>query len=305
MITHRIAARVFNTLLMIDQRKVEAFLAGFGERLTGGDVEVCDALGAIDHVAFETGRPSLGRLGDGLGRAYDRAGILPFDAIDKVAVIGIEGTLVHKGAFIGQSSGETSYQGLQTQAARALRADSIKAAVLEVDSFGGEGAGAFDAADAIAELSAAKPTMAILTENAHSAGYLLASQARQIVMPEFGGVGSIGAITIHTDRSRQLANAGIQVTILAAGKHKADGNPFEPLPQAVADRTIAALERARLKFADYVGRGRGARMTAAQAMATEADSFGGADALALGMVDAIARPADAFDAFIREVNGTR
>jgi transposase len=64
--------------------------------------------------------------------------------------------------------------------------------VFEVDSLGGELAGAFETADLIARLSAEKPTLAILTDHALSAGYLLASAARQIIMPEHGRAGSIG-----------------------------------------------------------------------------------------------------------------
>lgn len=305
MISPRIAARIFGTPLLIDARKAEAILAGIGGRLVEGGVEIDNAAGAIEHIAFQNGRPSLGKLGDRLGRAYDKAGVMPFDMIGGVAVIPIEGTLVHKGAFIGQSSGETSYQGLQAQVARAAASPDVKGAVFEVDSYGGEAAGAYDAADVIAQLSAVKPTMAILTENALSGGYLLASQARQIVMPEFGRAGSIGAIKLHFDLSRKLANDGVKVTVLAAGKHKADGNPFEPLPQAMADQERAGLEQMRTKFADYVARGRGQRFTMAQAMATEADDYNGADALARGLVDAVGKPSDAFDAFVAAINRNR
>ncbi len=303
MIAHRIAARAFNTLLMIDQRKAEAILAGLGSRLgLGSAFEIEQAIGAIEHIAFANGRPSMGVIGDRLGRGYDRAGAVPFDMVGNVAVIPVEGTLVHKGAFVGQSSGETSYQGLQTQVSRALKSDVVKGAVFEIDSYGGELAGAFDAADAIAQLSAAKPTMAILTDHALSAGYLMASAARQIVMPEFGRAGSIGVITMHVDYSRKLENEGIKVTLLAAGKHKAEGNPFQPLSDAVASRIMAEVEQARGKFADQVARGRGRRFTAAQALATEAQHYGSAEALSFGLVDAIAKPSDAFDAFGGEIN---
>jgi signal peptide peptidase SppA len=297
-----IAARALNTLLMIDQRKAEAILLGFGCRLVDGGIVIENAIGAVDHAAFNAGRPSMGRLGDRLGRAYDAAGAATFDMVGNVAVIPIEGTLVHKGAFLGKSSGETSYQGLQTQVSRAMRADAVKGVVFEIDSYGGEMAGAFDTADMIAQLSAAKPTMAILTDNALSAGYLMASAARQIVMPEFGRAGSIGVITMHADYSRKLENEGIKVTILSAGKHKADGNPFQPLPEPLANRIRGEVEEARGRFAEHVGRFRGGRFTAEQAMATEAQDYRSGDALRLGLVDAVAKPADAFDAFVSAIN---
>jgi ClpP class serine protease len=47
-----------------------------------------------------------------------------------------------------------------------------------------------------------KPIHAILTENAYSAAYAIASAADRISVPRTGGVGSVGVITMHlTGRS--------------------------------------------------------------------------------------------------------
>jgi signal peptide peptidase SppA len=301
----RIASRVFGVPLLINEDKAVAILAGLGGRLVEGGIVFPQGIAAIEHVAFENGRPSIGRLGDPLGRRLNARGIFPFDVVDNVAVIPVEGTLVHKGGYIGSSSGETSYQGLQTQvaaAARAHRDGLIKGTVFEVDSFGGEAAGAFETADAIARLSAQMPTLAVLTDSAMSGGYLMASAARAIVMPQFGEAGSIGVLRMHLDLSRKLANEGIKVTLLTAGKHKADGNSFEPLAPAMAQKMIAEAETMRGTFANHVGRYRGARFTAAQALATEAQTYRGAEAQSVGLVDAIGPANEAFDAFISEVN---
>lgn len=299
-----VAQRVFNTPLMIHPDKAMAILTAVGGRLVEGGVSFENGMPGLDHVGFENGRPSMGRLGDRLGRAFDGARILPFDMVGDVAVIPVEGTLVHKGAFVGMSSGRTSYQGLQTQVQRAAATDLVKGVVFEVDSFGGEVSGVFETAAMMARLSKAKPTLAILTDNAASAGYLLASAARQVVMPERGVAGSIGALSVHLDTSRKLANDGVTVTLLTAGKHKADGNPFEPLPKALADRITAHLEEVRQTFAATVGRHRAGRFTARAALATEADIFRGSEAVDLGMVDAIGDPNQAFDAFVKAVKST-
>lgn len=297
----RIAARAFNEPLMYDAGKAAAFVQAFGERITGHHLTV-DGVDAIEHVAFANGRPSMGRVGDRLGRAYDRVGVLPFDMVDGgIAVIPIEGTLVHKGAFVGQSSGDTSYQGLQTQVSRALRSDQVKGVVFEVDSFGGEVSGAFETADMIDVLSQAKPTVAILTDFALSAGYLMASAARTIVMPEFGRSGSIGVIRMHVDYERKLENEGVKVTLITAGKHKADGNAFERLPAELAARWQAEVERAREAFAAHVGKYRGKRMNAQAALATEAEHYQAEDSIRLGMADAMASANDAFTAFVADI----
>jgi signal peptide peptidase SppA len=306
MMMPHIAARVFNVPLMVDAGKAAAIVAAFGGRIVDADLSVAGAE-PFHHVAFENGRPSerLGKVGDRLGRLYDAKGYATYDVLQNVALIPVEGTLVHKGAFLGQSSGETSYQGLQTQVTRAARDPNVKAVAFEVDSFGGEVAGAFQTAAMIAKLSAIKPTLAILTDNALSAGYLMASAARQVVMPEDGRAGSIGVITMHVDYSQKLEKDGIKVTILAAGKHKADGNPFEALPDALATRIRGEVEATRQRFAGAVGQFRGGRLTSAQALATEAQDYRGNDAVNAGLADAVGDSHEALDAFIAEVNRTR
>jgi len=300
--THpRIAARLLNTPLMVHPAKAAAILAGLGGRVTGADLDMNGAE-PVTHVAFVNGRPSLGTIGDRLGRAFDRQGEKPYDMVGNVAIIPIEGSLVHKGAFVESSSGETSYQGIQTQVARAMKDPAVRGVAFEIDSYGGEVSGAFETSDMIADLSRAKPTIAILSDHAYSAGYLMASAARQIVLPEQGGVGSIGVITMHTDMSAALEAAGVKVTILSAGGHKADANPFEPLPEGVANTIRAELENARQMFAGRVARYRGDRLSFENAMATEARTFTGAAAVRAGLADATGHPSEVFAAFVSALN---
>jgi hypothetical protein len=106
-----LAARVFNTPLLMHPGKLDAALAGIGERMVEGGVVLQGAGERIDHVAFEHGRPLGGRIGDKVGRMLDDSGRQPFAIVDGVALIPIEGTLVHKGAYVGAYSGRTSYEG--------------------------------------------------------------------------------------------------------------------------------------------------------------------------------------------------
>lgn len=297
----RISNLLFDQPLLYHPGKAETFVRAFGTRLTGHSVTVVNGGEPVDHVAFANGRPSAGVIGDRMGRAYDRHALNPFDVVDNVAIIPIEGTLVHKGGWIGAYSGETSYQGLRTQIARA-RAENIKGVVFEVDSFGGQVNGAFETAADIAALSRLKPTIAILTDFAYSAGYLLASQARTIIMPEFGGAGSIGVVMMHTDWSGNLEQDGIRVTLIHSGDHKVEGHPFAPLPADVRERWKADADRTRDRFAEVVGKGRRGRFSKAAALKTEAQSYRADEALSLGLVDAIGNDVEAFNAFVTQVN---
>lgn len=298
----QIAQQVFDTPLMYDPRKAEAFLQGLGSRISGDTIVINNPEGAIDHIGGGNGRPLAGKIGGRIERAYSRANMLPFDMIDNVAIIPIEGSLVHKGGWLGSNSGQTSYQGLQAQVAMARRSGQVRGVVFEVDSYGGQVNGGFETASAMAQLSKEKPTISILTDFAYSAGYLLASQARQIVMPRYGGAGSIGVIMIHADYSQALDKAGVHLTIIRAGKKKADGNPYEPLNAALAEKWQAEAEAMRQDFAEVVAKGRRGRITKAKALSTEAGVYDAAEAVALGLADAIGDPVEAFDAFVKEVN---
>jgi len=295
-----IASRLLNTPLLVHPGKAAAVLAGLGGRITGSGVEFTGAV-PLQHVAFPNG-PQLGTVGDRLGRSFERAGRRPYDVVNNVAIIPVEGSLVHKGAWVDSYSGDTSYQGIQTQVQAALRDSAVLGVAFEVDSNGGEVSGAFETSDMIAELSKAKPTIAILSDAAYSAGYLLASAARQVVVPEVGGAGSIGVITLHADLSAALAAQGINVTILAAGQHKADGNSLQPLPEDVAARIQADLESMRETFAGRVSQYRGKRLSFDSAMATEARTYRGAEAVKAGLADATGHPAETFSAFVKSVN---
>ncbi|WP_319517248.1 S49 family peptidase [uncultured Martelella sp.] len=297
-----IAQRVFNTPLAYDERKAEAFVLGLGGRIAGSDIVVVNGGKAVDHTAFANGRPSAGRLGDSFAQQKAAWNGAKLFVEGNVAVIPVEGTLVHKGTFIGQSSGVTSYEGLQTQIGIATRDARVKGVVVEIDSFGGEVAGCFETARMLAALSKIKPTVAILTDHAFSAAYALASQCRSIIAPPFGGAGSVGVIMLHADYSGWLEKEGIKVTIVKAGAKKANGNPYEALPEETLEKWEAQANAMRETFADLVARGRKGSTTKAKVMATEAEAFTAQEALEHGLIDAIGDPSAAFDAFVKAIN---
>ncbi|MBW6495416.1 MAG: S49 family peptidase, partial [Burkholderiaceae bacterium] len=294
----QIAQRAFNTPLMVDPAKAVAFLSGLGPRITGQEItfQVLEVEASDQAAASLPARTSL--FGNDLAQHHQRDGRQPYILVDGIAVIGIAGTLVHRGAWIGQSSGLTSYEGIAAQLQAALADPGVRGIALDIDSFGGEVAGAFDLADRIRAARAQKPVHAFVAEHALSAGYVLASQADRIILPRTGAVGSIGVVALHTDMSGALDQKGIAVTLIHAGAHKIDANPYQPLPEAVHDQMQRELEVVRFLFAETVAAGRGDRLTQASALATEAAVFRGADAIAAGLADELADPVTAFYAFV-------
>lgn len=290
---------------MVDSAKALAFfLSGLGPRITGQEItfQGLEVEAADKTAASLPDRASL--FGNDLAQRHQRNGIQPFAVVDGIAVIEIAGTLVHRGAWIGQSSGLTSYEGIAAQLQAELADPGVRGIALDIDSFGGEVAGAFDLADRIRAARAQKPVHAFVAEHALSAGYVLASQADRIILPRTGAVGSIGVVALHTDISGALDQKGIAVTLIHAGARKVDANPYQPLPEAVHDQMQRELEVVRFLFAETVAAGRGDRLTHAAALATEAAVFRGADAIAAGLADELADPVTAFHAFAAAPRGT-
>ena len=299
----QIAQRAFNTPLLVEPSKAMAFLSGLGPRITGRQLRLAGLEVALEDVANAAMPARAGILTGGLAEQYRSDGQTPFAMVDGIAVIEISGVLVHRGAWIGQSSGQTSYEGIAAQLAAAATDPMVRGIALEIDSFGGEVAGMFDLADAIRTARASKPVWAFVAEHAFSAGYALASQADRIILPRTGAVGSIGVVVMHADLSGQLSDAGVTVTLIHSGTHKVDGNPYAPLPDAVRVRIQTEIDSIRTLFAETVAAGRGRRMTAEAALATEAECYRGAEAVAAGLADEVSDPASAFAAFADAVNG--
>jgi signal peptide peptidase SppA len=293
----QIAQRAFNTPLLVEPSKAMAFLSGLGPRITGRQLMLAGLEIAPNDLAHATQAARAAILTNSVSEQYQRDGQTPFEMADGIAVIEISGVLVHRGAWIGQSSGQTSYEGIAAQLSAAASDTAVRGIALEIDSFGGEVAGVFDLADAIRAARTAKPVWAFVAEHAFSAGYALASQADRIILPRTGAVGSIGVVVMHADLSGQLSDAGVTVTLIHSGAHKVDGNPYTPLPEPVRDRIQAEIDSIRMLFAETVAAGRGRHLNAEAALATEADCYRGADAVAAGLADEVCDSASAFATF--------
>lgn len=286
-----IASRMFGTPLMLHPSKGDIIARAFGPRV----------LGQPEAAAHVAGGEQMGLVGDPMSEWADNRETREQNGI---AFIDIEGSLVNKGKWIGKSSGLTSYEGIISQANMIEADPSIRGVIYEVDCFGGEVTGAFDCAERLYELSLVKPTIAVLTDHACSAGYLLASAARQLVIPQTGICGSIGVISMHVDMSAWLAKEGLNVTILKAGAHKADLNPYQAIPEDVLKQELAELEELRIEFAATVARFRAGRLTQQSALDTEARVYRGQKAVDAGLADAVARPSQVLEAFEAELSRT-
>jgi len=224
----------------------------------------------------------------------------PFAFSQGIAVIPVTGSLVNR---FGQSYGfVTGYNFIRSQVAAAGLDPDVTAIVFDMNSYGGEAAGCFECAADIPRLANGKPTLAVVDSNCYSACYALASQCDKIVCTPSGGVGSVGVVAMHVDMSKMLDKWGIDVTFIYSGDHKVDGNQFEPLPAEVKAEIKASVDKSRKNFAELVATGR--KMDVKAIMDTEARTYRADDALSLGLIDAVATPQMAVQAFLDELSGS-
>lgn len=202
-------------------------------------------------------------------------------------VLTIAGPLVNRGQILGENWGISSYEGLEFKLLAMAKDRKIRRIVVDLDSPGGEAAGAFELAAIIRKINAEKPVFACINALGASAAYALASGARAIVSTPTGRSGSIGVLVAHFDISGLLAKAGVKPTLIYAGAKKIDGNAYEALPKDAREDMQGEINKLYEAFLRTVAAGRGARLTADAARKTEARLFVGADAKRAGLVDEI------------------
>lgn len=269
-----LAARLFNTPLFIHPQKLDALIAGLGDRLLGAhvDLPVVASAEALPAEMFSTRKGTRGDTG--------------YTVTDGVAVIHASGALVHRSRMDGASSYLLGYNELALQL-EAAQADPEVHAILQVfDSPGGEVSGAFEYADRISAMRGNKPMWAIADSLAASAAYLSGSAFEHLAVSQTGYVGSIGVVMRHVDFSRALANDGIKVTHIFAGSHKVDGNPYEPLPRAVQQELQDQIDGLYGMFVDAVARQRNLKAEAVRN--TQAATYRGQAGVDLGLADRVA-----------------
>jgi signal peptide peptidase SppA len=281
-----IADRVLNRPLMILPDKL-TLIASILDGRIGID---SSSLGGVEAEYLKKAAPGASRFVgnyEPIDPKNPGAGRKPYRTTpDGVAVIGVIGSLVNRGGWIGAYSGMTSYEGLKHQLAAAARDPSVSSILLDMDSPGGEAVGAFEAADAVRAAAAIKEVVAVVNGMAASAAYAIASAATRIVTTSSGISGSIGVVMLHADYSKRLENEGIRPTLIFAGARKVDGNPYEKLTAEVKGELKAEIDRFYDLFVSSVAVGRSG-MTEDAIRATEARTYIGADAVAIGLVDAV------------------
>lgn len=294
-----VADRFLNTPLLIDPAKAATIYGVLSGRI-GADIPL--DLGDVDAEAVEfevsTGGPTPQATRFRGAHRTARGDFSLLRREGSVAMIDITGSLVNRGAWVGASSGLTSYEGIGALVDQARTDDEVKAVILDINSPGGEATGMFGVSEKVRALAAVKPVIAVVNDVAASAAYGIASAATEIVISPTSFVGSIGVVMVHIDHSGEMKQKGQKATIIHAGARKVDGHPFGPLSSDVKANLQAKVDVLYDRFLETVEAGRGERLSAEAARDTEAEIFIGQQAIELGIADRMGT----FDAVLEELS---
>lgn len=216
----------------------------------------------------------------GEGMTVDRYG---YSVVDGIALVSIEGTMMKQASSLGGTSTAMVRRDLRT----ALADDSVRGALLVVDSPGGHSAGTDDLADDVAAFAARKPIVAFGEDLVASAAYWVASQASELFVNRSALVGSIGTYAVVRDWSSAMAANGVKTYVVRAGAYKGMGTPgTEITPEALAELQ-RVVDTVNAPFVAAVASGRKLPQAKAEEMA-DGRIHGAADAVRLGLANAVA-----------------
>lgn len=221
----------------------------------------------------------------------------PYQFSSGVAIIPVTGLLLNRYPYCGNYA--CGYGAIRQLMTAALEDSDVNGILLDVNSFGGMAQGCFELSDFIYASRSEKPILAMVDASSLSAAYAIASSASKVSVIKSGDVGSVGVVAMHVDVSGALDQMGIDVTFIYAGKHKVDGNMYQPLSKAAKQEFQEAIDARYEEFVACVARNR--NIDPQVVRDTEARIFGTEDALRLGLIDNVSTPISAFSAFCEEV----
>lgn len=230
-----------------------------------------------------------------------RASYRPYNVKDGTLQIPIMGVLLHRFPYqLGRWA--TGYKYIEMAVKRGLADGNVQRIAFVIDSPGGEVAGCFELGDFIYENRAAKPMRSFSADHCYSAAFALGSATGKGAMSitRSGGIGSVGVITMHVEYSEALKQAGVKVTYIYRGKHKKDGNSYEPLPEAVRARIEKRIEKLYSVFTETVARNRGMEEQAVRD--TEALTYDAEDGIEVGFADRLGALEDEMALFAEDTS---
>jgi signal peptide peptidase SppA len=219
-----------------------------------------------------------------------------YQNIDGVAVIKICGIMQKP---VSKFDGFCSTVKACASIAAADADPEIKGLFLYFDTPGGFAAGTHELSECISDCE--KPVNGYIADTGASAGYWIASQCDKLSMNEPGRCGSIGTYGVIEDTSKAFEMDGVKAILVTSGALKGQGSDGVPVSDAAIAAYQSQVDDITERFINAVASGRGMSADAVKELATGA-TFNSADALRLGLIDAVECFDDALENFINSLN---
>lgn len=290
-LSHIIAA-AFNEPLLLEPAYARVFFCALGREMGAASLSVPQQQVQLDAPGMLAETDEYMAGGKRPARVYR--------VVNGIAVLPVTGTLVHRLGGMRPFSGMTGYDGIVACLQQAMADSQVRGILLDIDSPGGQAAGAFDCADMIYRLRQQKPVWALCNDTACSAAMLLASACSRRLVTQTSRIGSIGVMMSHVSYAGHLAQAGVDITLIYAGAHKVDGNQFEALPAEVRQDMQQRIDAAHRMFAEKVAMYTGLSVDAVTG--TEAAVFEGQSGIEAGLADELINASDAISVMATALN---
>ncbi|HFW3774427.1 TPA: S49 family peptidase [Salmonella enterica subsp. enterica serovar Thompson] len=278
-----IISQATNAPLLLEPAYARVFFCALGRESGAGSLQIPQSQENLDQAGME--------LVTGNYMSGDKPRARFYQVVNGITVLPVSGTLVHKLGGMRPFSGMTGYDGITARLQQAMDDPEVKGVLLDIDSPGGQAAGAFDCADMIYRLGQQKPVWALANDLACSGAMLLASACSRRLVTQTARIGSVGVVMAHTSYAGQLEQEGIDITLIYSGSHKVDLNGTQALPENVRADYQQKMDDARLMFAEKVAQYTGLPVEAV--MATEAATYDGQAGIDVGLADEMVNAADA------------
>ncbi len=205
----------------------------------------------------------------------------------KVGIIPVHGPIDQRYSDALMKMGGTATEEISASLDALLNEPTVEAIVLHVDSGGGGSYGVEELSDKIFQARGRKKIYAAVDSMAASAAYWIASAAEVVVATPGGDAGSVGVFYVHVDETKAIEEEGLKLTLVKAGKFKAELAPFQELSAEARDALQEAVDATYSKFVKGVARNRGVTAADVQKNYGQGRLLQTPDARAAGMIDQV------------------
>ncbi|XP_062116812.1 serine protease SPPA, chloroplastic isoform X2 [Humulus lupulus] len=250
-----------------------------------------DLLGGKDQIALIRASGSISRVRGPL--SSPGSGIVGEQLIEKIRtvrdlydfLVEIVASHLHCLCEITYIKGNIHYEGFWRR--KTMESKRYKAAIIRIDSPGGDALASDLMWREIRLLAASKPVVASMSDLAASGGYYMAMAADTIVAENLTLTGSIGVVTGKFNLGNLYEKIGFNKEILSRGKYAellaAENRPFKPDEAELFSRSA---QRAYQQFRDKAALSRSMSEDKMEEVA-QGRVWTGKDAASRGLVDAI------------------